>query len=91
MTSETRLKTAFSQAERVIRCTEHNAKAFQQIIKSTPELLALVQSLQAQNLFPGLRAMTIAITGSPQIVAQGLAAWPGVYQSSQRHTTQPQP
>lgn len=75
------------QAARTIRCEEHNAKEFQQIVKGTPELLALVQSLQAQDLFPGLRAMSISITGSPETVSKGLAAWPEIYQSSQSTST----
>ena len=64
------------QATRTIRCGEHNAKEFQQIVKTTPALLSLVQSLQAQGVFPGLRAMTITLTGAPETVAKGLAAWP---------------
>ena len=67
---------AISQATRVIKCGEHNAKEFQQIVKTTPALLGLVQSLQAQGVFPGLRAMTITLTGAPETVAKGLAAWP---------------
>jgi len=64
------------QATRVIKCGEHNAKEFQQIVKTTPALLSLVQSLQAQGVFPGLRAMTVTLTGAPETVAKGLAAWP---------------
>jgi len=64
------------QATRVIKCGEHNAKEFQHIVKTTPALLSLVQSLQAQGVFPGLRAMTVTLTGAPETVAKGLAAWP---------------
>lgn len=56
-----------------IKCTQANAADFQQLVKTDPELLALVQSLQAQNMFPGLRAMQITLTGAPEQVAQGLA------------------
>lgn len=76
MSITTRQHVAPAKASRVIRCTADNAKQFQQIVKNDPELLNLVQSLQAQNLFPGLRAMTITITGSPEVLAKGLDAWP---------------
>lgn len=46
----------------------------QQAVKSWPELHALVQDLQAQNLFPGLRALQITLTGSAALLAKGLAA-----------------
>lgn len=61
-------------AKKVIRCTPENAAAMQQAVKAWPELHALVQDLQAQNLFPGLRALQITLTGNEQFVAKGLAA-----------------
>lgn len=64
------------QHTRTIRCNAQNAPEFQQLIKNDPQLLALVQNLQAQNLFPGLRAMQITLTGSAEHCANGLAAWP---------------
>ena len=72
------------QSTRTIKCTAQNAPAMQNIVKTTPGLLALVQSLQAQNMFPGLRAMTVTITGTPATVAKGLDAWPEIYAASQR-------
>jgi len=43
-------------------------------VKAWPALHALVQHLQAQDLFPGLRAMRITLTGSEAFVSQGLGA-----------------
>ena len=62
--------------KRTIRCTEENAKAIQDLVKADAELLDLVQQLQAQDMFPGLRAMSITITGDEQTLAKGLGAWP---------------
>lgn len=59
---------------RVIRCTPENAKQVQQLVKADPQLHALVQSLQAQGLFPGLRAITFTLTGTPDHCAKGLQA-----------------
>lgn len=59
---------------RVIRCTEENVKEFRQVVKAWPELYDLVKGLQEQNLFPGLRAMQITLTGSAEHVGKGLAA-----------------
>lgn len=61
---------------RTIRTTESNAKEVQQLVKADPQLLALVQNLQAQGLFPGLRAISFTLEGTPEHCAQGLAAWP---------------
>ena len=61
-------------SKKVIRCTPENAKAMAVVVKNWPELHALVQTLQAQDLFPGLRAMQITITGSAEAVAKGLDA-----------------
>jgi hypothetical protein len=60
---------------RTIRCNADNAAEFQALVKSDPELLAIVKHLQASGLFPGLRAMSITLTGSAAQQAQGLAAW----------------
>jgi len=59
---------------RTIACTPENAAQMQQVVKAWPELHALVQSLQAQDLFPGLRAMQIKLTGTPEHLAKGLGA-----------------
>ena len=61
-------------AKRVIRCTQDNAREMQQAVKAWPELHALVQHLQAQDLFPGMRGLTITLTGSAELVGKGLAA-----------------
>lgn len=63
-----------SHRSRTIRCTSDNAAQMQQAVKAWPELHALVQDLQAQNLFPGLRALQITLTGSDALLARGLAA-----------------
>ena len=60
--------------QRTIRCTADNAAQFQQLVKNWPELLGLVQSLQAQALFPGLRALSVTLSGPPDVLAQGLGA-----------------
>lgn len=62
--------------QRTIRCTPENAKAFQDLVKADAGLHGLVQQLQAQNIFPGLRAMQITITGDETALAKGLGAWP---------------
>lgn len=63
-----------NQATRVFPCTPENQRDMAAAVKAWPQLHALVKDLQAQNLFPGLRAMRIRITGSPELVAQGLGA-----------------
>ncbi len=67
-------KPAAAQATRTIRCTPENARDMQQAVKNWPELHNLVQHLQAQDLFPGLRALQITLTGPQSYVEQGLAA-----------------
>lgn len=62
--------------ERTIKCTEANAKEFQTLVKNDPELLALVQDLQSQGVFPGLRSMSITVSGDAETMANGLGAWP---------------
>lgn len=61
-------------ADRTISCTPANAAQMQRVVKAWPELHDLVQGLQAQDLFPGLRAIRITLTGSDEHVAKGLGA-----------------
>ena len=61
-------------SKKVIRCTPENAKAMAGVVKNWPELHALVQDLQAQDLFPGLRNLQITLTGSEAFTAKGLDA-----------------
>ena len=61
-------------AERTIRCTPENGAEFQQVVRAWPQLHATVLALQAQNLFPGLRAVEITLTGSDEHCAKGLGA-----------------
>lgn len=63
-----------SQSTCTIRCTPENAKEFQATVRHWPELHSLVKDLQAQNLFPGLRAMQITLTGPEKWVGKGLGA-----------------
>ena len=67
-------KPAAPLATRTIRCTPDNAREMQQVVKNWPELHALVQSLQAQDLFPGLRGLTVTLTGPESFVGKGLGA-----------------
>ncbi|MBY0453327.1 MAG: hypothetical protein K2Q11_00380 [Burkholderiaceae bacterium] len=60
--------------QRTIACTPNNAAQMQAIVKSQPALLNVVKSLQTQGLFPGLRGLSITLTGSPEFVQQGLDA-----------------
>ena len=59
---------------RTIRCTPENAGEMQQMVKQWPELHALVQQLQAQNLFPGLRSLSVTLTGPQSFVDGGIDA-----------------
>jgi hypothetical protein len=59
---------------RTIRCTPDNALEMQQMVKQWPELHALVQDLQAQGVFPGLRALTITLTGPEIFLSKGVGA-----------------
>ena len=63
-----------TNATRTIACTPANAADFQRLVKSWPELHTLVQSLQAQDLFPGLRSLSVTLSGPPDALAHGLAA-----------------
>lgn len=62
--------------ERKISCTPENVEDFRAMVQRWPELAAMVRALQAQNLFPGLRAMQITLTGGENTLAKGLAAIP---------------
>jgi|GEM_PF-3429390 len=64
---------AAGQARAVIRCTPENAGDMRALVQRWPELNALVKGLQAQGLFPGLRALRITVTGDEKQVAKGLA------------------
>ena len=61
------------QARAVIRCTPENAGEMRALVQRWPELNDLVKGLQAQGLFPGLRALQITLTGDEKQVAKGLA------------------
>ncbi len=61
------------QATALIRCTPENAGEMRALVQRWPELNDLVKGLQAQGLFPGLRALRITVTGSESQVAKGLA------------------
>ena len=61
-------------ATRTIRCTPDNARDMQQMVKQWPELHALVQDLQAHDLFPGLRGLSVTLTGPAEFVAGGIGA-----------------
>jgi len=71
---ENRPTAPANQTSRTIRCTPDNAAAMQRLVKRWPELHALVKSLQDQGLFPGLRCLSVTLTGSPQWVAGGVDA-----------------
>lgn len=59
-------------AEKTIACHPGNVREFQQIVRTWPELGACVRHLQAQGLFPGLRAVRITLVGDAAHLAQGL-------------------
>ena len=59
---------------RTIRCTPDNAPEMQRMVKAWPELHGLVQRLQAQDLFPGLRGLTLTLTGPEEFLSKGVAA-----------------
>lgn len=59
---------------RTIRCAPENAAAMQRLVKRWPELHAQVQALQAADLFPGLRCLSVTLTGSAAWVAGGVDA-----------------
>lgn len=59
---------------RRISVTQDNAADARAMVRRWPALDSLVQSLQAQGLFPGLRAMQITLTGPEEWAARGLHA-----------------
>ena len=61
-------------ATRTIRCTPENARQMQSLVKNCPGLLALVQHLQAADLFPGLRGLSVTLRGPQSFVDGGLGA-----------------
>ena len=61
-------------AARTIRATPDNATEMRALVSRWPELDALVRGLQAQGVFPGLRALSVTMTGQPDWVGQGVAA-----------------
>lgn len=67
-------KACAPAATRTIRCTPDNARDMQQMVKQWPELHALVQDLQAHDLFPGLRGLSVTLTGPQEFVAGGIGA-----------------
>lgn len=73
-TYRTKRKMDRKKQTALIRCTPENAKKFQEVVKTWPQLHDLVKSLQEQNLFPGLRAMQITLTGDDETIAKGLDA-----------------
>ena len=60
--------------EKTFRCFPEDAALFRQVIKAWPELDATVRGLQAQGMFPGLRAVQITLQGDEKTLAKGLAA-----------------
>lgn len=71
-----------AMATTTIKTTPDNAKEVQHLVKNDPQLHALVQSLQAQGMFPGLRAVSFTLTGTPEHCAKGLQAWPEAAQAA---------
>lgn len=65
------------EVKRVIACTEENAAQMREVVRQWPQLQTLVTGLQAQGLFPGLRAMQITLTGDAGVVGKGLDALTG--------------
>ena len=72
-----------AMATTTIKTTPDNAKEVQHLVKTDPQLHALVQSLQAQGMFPGLRAVSFTLTGTPEHCAKGLQAWAEAAQAAQ--------
>jgi len=67
-------ETPKPEATRTIRCTPDNAREMQQMVKNWPQLHGLVQNLQAQGMFPGLRALSVTLTGPQEFVDGGIGA-----------------
>ena len=67
-------KACAPAATRTIRCTPDNAREMQQMVKNWPQLHDLVQNLQAQDMFPGLRGLSVTLTGPQSFVDGGIGA-----------------
>lgn len=61
---------------KTIRCTAENVAQVRDLVKADAELSALVASLQAQGVFPGLRCVSFTFTGAEGDGDKGLGAWP---------------
>lgn len=59
--------------KKVIVCTPENAPEFRALASRWPELGQLIDQLKAQDMFPGLRAARITISGDSEQVGKGLA------------------
>lgn len=66
-----------SEVKKVVLCTEENAAQVRQVVKQWPALHGLVAGLQAQGVFPGLRALQITLSGNEKVVGKGLDALTG--------------
>ncbi len=60
--------------ERTIRCSETNTAEFLALVNGWPELKALVRSLRALDLFPGLRSLQITLAGAREWVDASVLA-----------------
>lgn len=65
------------EVKRVIACTPQNVAQMREVVRQWPALHGLVEGLQAQGVFPGLRALQITLTGNEATVARGLDALTG--------------
>lgn len=63
-----------SQITRRIAVTPENAGEARALVQRWPALGGLVASLQTQGVFPGLRGLTVTLTGPEEWVGKGLAA-----------------
>lgn len=61
---------------RRIAITQDNAAEARAMVQRWPALNGLVASLQAQGVFPGLRGLSVTLTGPEEWVGKGLAAVP---------------
>ncbi len=61
--------------ELTVRCTADNVADFRALVAAWPELKTQVFDLQQQNLFPGLRAMQVRLSGEPEQLRAGLPGW----------------
>lgn len=61
-------------ATRRISVTQDNAAEARAMVRRWPALDGLVQSLQTQGVFPGLRGLQVTLTGPEEWVAKGLGA-----------------